>query len=116
PIQSYESLDCQGDKIEEMTVAQVTACHRLPSSETFQRLDDTLDRLRGKLVAQLCVKVNTDFGRTIQEVLAKNAQDFAFIEVNAGDYPLIPPLSGSNHVYYLVNVASTLADVDTVLG
>ena len=116
PIQSYESLDCQGKKIEEMTAAQVTACHRFPSSETFQRLDDVLDLLRGKLVAQLCVKVNTDFGRTIQEVIAKNAQDFAFIEVSSTDYPLIPPLTGSSELYYVVNVASSVADIDTMLA
>ena len=116
PIQTYESLDCQGKKIEEMTVAQVTACHRFPSNETFQRLDDVLDSLRGKLVAQLCVKRNIDFGRTITEVLARGAQDFAFIEANAGDMPAIPPLAGSNQVYYVVNVASSLADVDTVLA
>lgn len=116
PIQSYESLDCQGKKIEEMTAAQVTACHRFPSSETFQRLDDVLDLLRGKLVAQLCVKVNTDFGRTIQEVVSKNAQDFAFIEVSSTDYPLIPPLAGSSELYYVVNVASSVSDVDTVLA
>ena len=116
PIQSYESLDCVGKKIEEMTAAQVTACHRLPGSETFQRLDDTLDRLRGKLVAQLCVKLTTDFQRTIQEVLAKSAQDFAFIEVDSRDYPLIPTLTGHDQIYYVVNVESRLDDVDTVLG
>ena len=116
PIQTYESLDCSGKKIEEMTAAQVTACHRFPSSETFQRLDDVLDALRGKLVVQLCVKVNTDFGRTIADVLARGAEDFAFIEVNAGDFPTIPALPGADKVYYVVNAASTLADVDTVLA
>ena len=116
PIQLYESLDCQGQKIEAMTAAQVTGCHRVPSNETFQRLDDVLDLLRGKLVAQLCVKVNTDFARTIAEVIARGAQDFAFLEVNAGDFPALPPLAGADQVYYLVNVASTLADVDTILA
>ena len=116
PIQTYESLDCMGKKIEEMTVAQVTACHRLPSNETFQRLDDVLASLRGKLVVQLCVKRNTDFGRTITEVLARNAQDFAFLEVNAGDLPAVVPLAGADQVYYLVNVASSLPDVDTILA
>ena len=116
PIQLYESLDCNGKKIEEMTAAQVTACHRLPSNEAFQLLADVLDALRGKLVIQLCVKVNTDFGRTISAVLAKNAEDFAFIEANAGDFPSIPPLTGSNQVYYVVNVGTTLADVDTILA
>jgi len=116
PIQLYESLDCNGKKIEEMTAAQVTACHRLPSNEPFQLLDDVLDALRGKLVIQLCVKVNTDFGRTLQAVLAKKAEDFAFIEANSGDFPSITPLTGSSQVYYVVNVGTTVADIDTVLA
>jgi hypothetical protein len=116
PIETYESIDCSGKKIEEMTAAEVTSCHRVPSSETFQRLDDVLDSLRGQLVAQLCVKVNTDFGRTIQEVLTKTAQDFAFIEANSGDFPSIPALPGASQVYYVVNVGTTVADVDTVLA
>jgi len=38
------------EMIEEMTAAEVTACHRAPSfTETFQRLDDVLDYLRGKM-------------------------------------------------------------------
>ena len=41
PLNWYESLDCTGLVIENSTAAQVTACHRFPSSsETFQRLDE----------------------------------------------------------------------------
>ncbi len=32
PLQYYESIDCGGKKIEEMTAAQVTQCHRFPST------------------------------------------------------------------------------------
>jgi Glycerophosphoryl diester phosphodiesterase family len=116
PIQTYESVDCSGKKIEEMTAAQVTACHRFPSNETFQRLTDVLELLRGKLVAQLCVKVNTEFGKTIADVMAHKAEDFAFIEANSGDFPSILPLPDADKVYYVVNVGTTVADVDTVLG
>ena len=117
PLQIYESLDCSGKKIEEMTAAEVTACHRFPSStETFQRLDDVLGYLRGKMVVQLCVKLTTDFARTIAEVHAQGAEDFAFIEVNTGDMPLVATLAGADTLRYLVNVASTLGDVDTLLA
>ena len=117
PIQLYESVDCNGKKIEEMTVAQVTSCHRVPGNETFQKLDDVLDTLRGKLAIQICVKVNTEFGKTIQNVLAKSAQDFAFIEVNSpGDFAQIPALPGAGQIYYVVNVGSSVADIDTVIG
>jgi hypothetical protein len=116
PIQLYESVDCNGKKIEEMTAAEVTGCHRVPGSETFQKLDDVLDTLRGKIAIQLCVKVNTEFGKTIQAVLAKNAQDYAFIEANVGDFPAIVSLPNYAQFYYVVNVNATVADVDTVIG
>lgn len=116
PIQLYESIDCNGKKIEDMTAAQVTGCHRVPNNENFQKLDDVLDTLRGKLAIQLCVKLNTDFGKTIQNVLAKNAQDFAFIEANSGDFPAITALPNYAQLYYVVNVGSTIADIDTVIG
>jgi hypothetical protein len=118
PIQIYESLDCANQRIETMTAAQVTACHRFPSStETFQRLDDVIAYLRGKMVVQLCVKLTSDFARTIEEVHALHAEDLAFIEINAGDFETLgATLPGADSVWFLVNVASTLSDVDTLLA
>ncbi len=118
PIELYESLDCANQKIEEMTAAQVTGCHRFPSStETFQRLDDVLGYLRGKMVVQLCVKRAVDYGRTIAEVRAQHAEDFAFIEINAPELgTLIPTLPNADSVYYLVNVASDLGAVDGLIA
>jgi len=117
PIEIYESLDCYGRKIEEMTAAEVTSCHRVPSAtETFQRLDDVLGTLRGKMVVQLCVKESTDYGRTIEEIRAQGAEDFAFIELSTSDLQnVVPSLPGSDSVYYLVNVGSNLAEVDTLI-
>ena len=117
PIELFESLDCYGKSIESMTAAQVTACHRVPStSEKFQRLDEVLQYLRGKLVVQLCVKKPADFGRTIAEIHSQGAEDFAFIEVNTSDLPAIPSLPGAATVWYLVNVGGNLAEVDTVIA
>jgi hypothetical protein len=119
PIEIYESLDCANQKIEEMTAAQVTGCHRFPSSsENFQRLDDVLGYLRGRMVVQLCVKEAADYARTITEIHALGAEDFAFIEVaNPGELAtLIPTLPGADTVWYLVNVASQLAAIDDLLA
>jgi len=50
--------------MEDMTAAEVTACNRFPSmTETLQRLDDVLEYLRGKLIAQLTVKRSSDYAR-----------------------------------------------------
>jgi len=118
PIEIYESLDCANQRIEEMTAAQVTACHRFPSSsETFQRLDDVLEYVRGKMVVQLCVKESTDYARTIAQIHTQSAEDFAFIEINASELgSLIPSLPGWSTVYYLVNVASDLGAIDGLLA
>src|SRR5262249_32121837 len=111
-------IDCANQKIEEMTAVQVTGCHRAPSTtETFQRLDDVLNALRGKLVVQLDVKVTSDYARTIAVIVAKNAQDFAFLEISTADLTnLIPTVPDSDKVYYLVNVGGALSDVDGLLA
>ena len=119
PLQIYESLDCYNKKIEEMTAADVVKCHRFPSStETFQRLDDVLNWLRGKMVVQLCVKLTTDYARTIAEIHAQKAEDFAFIELGSlGDLQnIIPNLPGWSTVWYMPNFGSSAAQVDTFLG
>ena len=118
PIKLYESLDCANKKIEDMLAAEVTACHRFPSgTETFQRLDTVLDYLRGKMVVELTVKRPVDYARTIQEVLARHAEDYAFLEISTGELQtLIPTITGSDRVYYLINVASNLSEVDVLLN
>jgi hypothetical protein len=118
PIEYFESLDCANKKIEDMTAAQVTSCHRAPStSQKFQRLDDVLAYLRGKMVVQLCVKRTEDLAATVAAVHALGAEDFAFIEINAGDFTtLAPSLPGTAGVQFLVNVASQLGDIPGVLA
>jgi glycerophosphoryl diester phosphodiesterase len=117
PIQFYESLDCVNKKIEDMLASEVTACHRFPSkTEQFQRLDDVLEYLRGKMVTQLTVKLSSDYARTIQQVLAQNAQDYAFMEISTSDLQtLIPTIAGSDRVYYLIEIGSNLSDIDVLL-
>lgn len=118
PIELFESLDCYNQRIENMTAAQVTNCHRVPSTtERFQRLDEVLDYLRGKLVVQLCVKVASDLPRVVQQVIASNAQDFAFLEIDPIDLQTrVPSTAGGNTVWYLINLASDLTQVDTLLA
>ena len=117
PIEIYESLDCYNQRIEDMTAAQVAGCHFVQkASESFQRLDTVLNYLRGKMVVQLTVKLPADYARTIKEVNALGAQDFAFLEVSTAELQtVLPPLPGSNQIYWLVNVGSTFSDIDVLL-
>lgn len=117
PIQIYESLDCANKKIEEMTAAEVTRCHRFPSgTETFQRLDDVLEYLRGKMTVELTVKRSADYARTIAEVLARHAEDFAYLEISTAELrDQIPKITGSDRVYYLINVEDRLGEIDELI-
>lgn len=117
PIESFESGDCDGLVIETSTVAEVTACHRYPSdTETFQRLDDVLEYLRGKMVAQLTVKRPEDYARAIAEVLALGAEDFAFFEVETVDLQTtIPAVTDYDRVWYLVQVNDIAPEIDVLL-
>lgn len=117
PIKLYESLDCANKKIEAMTAAEVTRCHRFPSStETFQRLDDVLEYLRGKMTVELTVKRSADYERTIAEVLARHAEDFAYLEISTSELrDQIPKISGGDKVYYLINIEDRLGEIDELL-
>jgi hypothetical protein len=116
PFAAFESLDCLNKKVEEMTAAEVTKCHRVPStSETYQRLDDVLNALRGKLVVQICVKRQSDTAAIAAAVLALGAQDFAFLEISTSDLQtLVPPIPNGNKLWYLINI-SNVSEVDTLL-
>jgi glycerophosphoryl diester phosphodiesterase len=117
PLQAYESLDCYNKKIEEMTAAEVTKCHRVTTpSETYQRLDDVLAAMRGKVVVQICVKLQADTAGIAAAVLAAGAEDFAFLEISTADLQtLIPPIPNNTKLWYLINVSSNLGEVDTLL-
>lgn len=116
PLEAFESLDCYNKKIEEMTAAAVTSCHRLPSkTETFQRLDTVLAYLKGKLTVELTVKRQVDYAVAIAAVLAAGAESFAYFEVSTSDLQtLLPPISGADKVYYLMNIKA-LSEVDVLL-
>lgn len=118
PIELYESLDCYGKKIEDMTAAQVTGCHRAPSTtEKFQRLDDVLGYIKGKMVAQLCVKRPTEFDETIAAIHALGAEDYAFIEIDAGEFlAQAPTLVNTGAIRFMVNVAGNLGSIANVLA
>ncbi|MBI2376723.1 MAG: hypothetical protein HYV07_22185 [Deltaproteobacteria bacterium] len=117
PLEIYESVDCYNRKIEEMTAAEVTQCHRFPSrTQTFQRLDDVLEYLRGKMVTQLTVKRSEDYARTIAEVLALGAEDFAFLEIDTRELQaLVPTIPGGDLVWYLINLESRYEEIDTLI-
>ncbi|HEX9100778.1 MAG TPA: hypothetical protein VF997_01175 [Polyangia bacterium] len=104
PIQGFESFDCAGQLVEQMTAAEVTACHMLGSkTETFQRVDSLLRWARGRTVVMLDVKVPTDLPRAIEVGLENQAQDTLFLEVHQSDYfQYVVGTPGWDQLHYLV--------------
>ena len=109
PIEYYESLDCGGKKIEEMTADQVCKCHLGASfTETFQRMDDVLDWAQGKLIMEWDVKLTADLPAAIQTILAKNATDRATILVGTGEIETaIPAIGGWEGLQYIADIGGT---------
>ncbi len=117
PIEFYESLDCSGRKIEEMTAAEVTGCHLAPSlTQTFQRLDDVLAWAEGKLILELDVKRTEDLGQVIATLVALRATERAFLLVDHGEITgVIPQLADWERVRYLANIHDP-SQVDELLA
>ena len=116
PFKIWESLDCYGKKVEDMTAAQVTSCHMLPSMETFPRVDTVLAWAKGKLVVMLTVKKSSDFAGGIATVLAAKAQDRVFFEIGTGDFQkTLKSVTNWKKAYYLVQIKAT-TDLDLMLN
>lgn len=115
PLELWESLDCAGKKIEDMTAAQVTGCHMLLTAETFPRVDDVLAWAKGKLIVMLTVKEPKDFAGGIATVIAAGAQDYVFFEIDPNNFiNTIPSAPGWGQVRYLVQIKAT-SDLDLMI-
>lgn len=116
PIQIYESTDCAGKYIEQMTAAQVTSCHMLGTQEKFQRVDSLLKWARGRTVVMLDVKVPSDLPRAIAVGVENGAQDDLFLEVHSGDFlGIVVGAPGWEQLHYLVWLDSP-ADAQRVIA
>ncbi len=119
PIEFWESKECEGQKIEEMTAAQVTACHLfdlpedLTPTQTYQRVDDVIEWARGKTTLMLTVKDSSAFAPAIALILAKKAEQFVHIETHFGNLALIQTLPNWAKVRYTVQIGS-LSEVQAV--
>ena len=118
PIETWESLDCSGQLIEQMTAAEVTQCHLAPSfTEPFQRLDDVLDWAGGKLIMELDVKLAGDLAATIGTILARGAESRTFILVGTGEITsTIPTITGWHSVHYMVDIGDPATEIEPMLA
>jgi len=115
PIQFYESIDCWGDKVEEMTAEECTSCHMEVTDYTFMSVPQLLKWADQKVIVMLCVKRAEDIARAISTLVENNATTRAFLEIKVGDLPRIANATGWDQVYYLAE-GNSAADIDTVLS
>lgn len=116
PIEFYESLDCAGRVIEEMTAAEITQCHLgVSTTETVQRLDDVLDWAQGRVIIELDVKQAADLGAAVATILDRSAADRAFIMVSVGEIETdVPAIAGWDALHYMVNISAPTQVPDVV--
>jgi glycerophosphoryl diester phosphodiesterase len=82
PIKPYESLECAGKLVQNMTVAKCTSCRMALTHYTFSSLPELLSWSEGKVVVMLCVKRAEDIARAISSVVELNATNRVFLEIH----------------------------------
>jgi len=116
PIELFESVECVGKLVEQLTADEVTACHLIGSTSTFQRVDRLLAWARGRTVVMLDVKRPEDLVGAIRVGLDNQAQDFLFYEVHVRDFEsIVVGTPGWDQLHYLVWLDSP-ADADRVIA
>jgi hypothetical protein len=108
PIEWFESIDCRGGLVEEMTTAECEKCPMALSNYTFTSAPELLAWADGNINVMFCVKEGSDLPRAITTVLESGASHRAFLEI--GVTPLLDAVnanaSGWDMVWYILGVSS----------
>lgn len=107
-MEIYESLNCRGKYVENMTSEECTQCQMEVTDYHFITVPYLLSWAEDKVNVMLCVKETTDIPRAITTLLENNAAHRAFLEL---DYSKILQLEIDqvphwDEVYYVSHVHS----------
>ena len=108
PIEVYESLNCHGKYVEDMTSDECAQCQMEITSYTFIKVPDLLAWADGKINVMFCVKLSTDIPRAISSLIEYNATHRAFLEIHIEDYLQfeMQQMPSWEEVYYVVEMHS----------
>ncbi len=108
PIEIYESLNCHGKRVEEMTAEECTKCQMEITTYTFTTVPDLLQWADGKVNVMFCVKQSSDIPRAISSLVENNATHRSFLEVGISSIieQEVNATPGWDQVYYVVNMKS----------
>lgn len=117
PIEIYESFDCYGKHVEEMTAAECQQCHMINTQYTFISVPSLLEWAADVVNVMLCVKRKQDFPRAIATLLENNASSRAFLEIHVQDFLDLETSDVPKwaQVFYVVELSGP-GDVDTLLS
>ncbi len=85
PVLVYESLNCYGKYVEQMTSDECHQCQMEVTDYTFMKVPDFLAWAGEKVNVMFCVKESTDIPRAITTLIENNATNRAFLEVHVDD-------------------------------
>ena len=104
PVEIWESLNCYGKQVEEMTAEECTSCQMEITHYHFITVPYMLSWAENKVNVMLCVKESTDIPRAITTLIENDATHRAFLEVHVNDF-LALETNGTpqwDQVYYVV--------------
>ena len=105
PVEPYESFNCRGKKVEEMTAAECTKCEMIYTNYTFISVPEMLQWADGKINVMFCVKESTDIARAVSTLIELKAQTRAFLELGVGDmFDFAIQAEGWQQVYFVIEI------------
>jgi glycerophosphoryl diester phosphodiesterase len=106
PVEIFESFNCYGKYVENMTASECEQCRMLHSDYNFITVETLLNWASGLINVMLCVKENKDFPRAISTLIELNATQRAFLEIHINDFLNLESSNVPNwdKVYYVVEL------------
>jgi glycerophosphoryl diester phosphodiesterase len=108
PIEIYESLNCHGMLVENMTAEDCTKCQMALTDYHFITVPQFLSWSNGKVNVMLCVKESTDIQRAITTVVENDATHRAFLELHVDELITVEQQNYTSwqDVYYIAEIKS----------
>lgn len=109
PIEWYESPECHGDVVENMSTTECEACKMATSNYTFISAPDLLNWAKAVINVMFCIKEESDLPRAIQTLINENATHRSFLEVHSSVIIRAAQnnIPGWEKVYYIVEISNS---------
>lgn len=82
PFHLYESINCNGKRVEDMLLADIEKCQMELTLYHFISVRTLLDWANGKVICMFDVKRPQDIGHAIQTIMSAGAENRTFLEVS----------------------------------